>query len=117
MVPICCLVALVSEWGLGGGGYFGVFATTVSAFTCTKGQTGATCLTGGRCSWFDSTFCLFILSTGEGLPPGEYSSLAGVNAADGALEIPFNSLSKVFKVLRYRGATAADLGPKIRLML
>lgn len=46
----------------------------------------------GDAAGLTQRFCLFILSTGEGLPPGEYSSLAGGNAADGALEIPFNSL-------------------------
>lgn len=53
----------------------------------------------------------------KGLPRGGYSSLVGVNAADGALEIAFNSLLEVFKVLSCGGATAADLGPKIRLLL
>lgn len=50
MVAICCLVELVSESGCvcvcWGGGCLRVFATTVSAFTGTKGQTGANCLLG-----------------------------------------------------------------------
>lgn len=40
MVPICCLVGLVSE---SGGKCLRVFATTVSAFTGTNDQTGETC--------------------------------------------------------------------------
>lgn len=98
MVAICCLVDLVSEWGVLP---LRVCYHCFGLYWHERSDWSKLPVSDGWCSWFDSTFCLFIFSAGEGLteilPPGGYFSLDVVEYHMGHMR-----LSSVASSLRER---------------
>lgn len=98
MVAICCLVDLVSEWGVLP---LRVCYYCFGLYWHERSDWSKLPVSDGWCSWFDSTVCLFIFSAGEGLteilPPGGYFSLDVVEYHMGHMR-----LSSVASSLRER---------------